>query len=368
MEKNYYDILGITEEEKKLSGQEFNKVLKNKYRALAKRWHPDRYKEEGEKKKAEEKFKEIAEAYAVLSDEKKRQEYDNPNSGFKFEGFGNGGFDINDILKNFGFGGFDFGGFSGFGSNSRGRGQQGIQKGQSIRITLALSLEDMYNGVDKKVRYNRYEVCPDCKGKGYGANGKMEDCPHCGGTGQEFRSMGGWQTITTCSHCHGTGKIISNPCHTCGGNGVIEKSHEAEISIPKGVCQGNQLVIEGGGNAPLHNEGINGDLLVVITEKPNDVFQRNGNDLYFELKVGVLDAILGCEKNIITIDGKTLLTKIQPCIENGTQIKFRGKGMPIYGSNSYGDMIGIVKIVMPKYLSNEEKEAINNLRGKGNFK
>lgn len=360
--KDYYSILGITEEEKKLKGKDFEKVLKPKYKKLAVQWHPDKHQGEEAKKVAEEKFKEISEAYSVLSDEKKRNEYDNPNSGFQFEGFSDGGFDINDILRGFGFN-TDFGDFNPFGGGS----SRQSSKGRSIRITMPLSLEELYEGVDKTIKYKRLDECPHCHGKGFGKNGKIEDCPHCGGTGQIFRQHGGWQQIATCPHCHGKGKYISNPCPHCDGNGVAESEHQTEISIPKGVGQGNQLIVQNEGNAPLNNKGERGDLIVQIIEKPHDIFKRNGNDLYFQLEVSVINAILGCEMNIKTIDGKTLSTKIPVGVEDGTQIRFGGKGMPIYGTNSYGNMYGIVKIKMPKNVNSDERTLLEQLKTKPNF-
>lgn len=361
--KDYYSILGINEEEKKLKGKEFEKVLKPKYKKLAVQWHPDRHKDEKAKKEAEEKFKEVSEAYSVLSDEKKREEYDNPNSGFQFEGFSNGGgFDINDILRGFGFGS-DFGGFNPFGGGNT----KHVSKGQSIRITMPLSLEELYEGVDKTIKYKRLDECTHCHGKGVGKNGKIEDCPHCGGTGQIFRQHNGWQQIATCPHCHGQGHYISNPCPHCGGNGVIESEHQTEISIPKGVGQGNNLVVQGEGNAPVHNQGERGDLIVQIVEKRHDIFQRHNNDLYFKLEVSVIDAILGCNKEVKTIDGKTLSTKIPVGVEDGTEIRFVGKGMPIYGTSSYGNMYGIVKIKLPKNVNVEERALLEQLKSKPNF-
>lgn len=365
MAKDFYKILNITDEEKKLQGDDFNKVLKTKYRSIAKQWHPDRCKDESKKVEYEEKFKEASEAYAVLSDPEKKAQYDNPTSGganFDFSG-GFGGMDMSDIFREFGFGGFNpFGG-------ERGRQQKQVVKGQSMRISLELSLEDIFNGVTKMIKYKRYDRCPTCGGNGKTANSREETCPVCGGTGTEFKNIGGWQQISTCGRCGGSGTILSNPCPNCGGNGVSSTTVETEINIPKGVEEGFQLVINGGGHAPKRCEGVNGDLYVLIREKEHEKFTRRGNDLYFKLDVSVVDAMLGCTKEVKTIDGKTLSTKLPQGVEENARIRFSGKGLPMYEhENIRGDMYGVVHIVMPKTLTSEEKEILNNLKTHQNFR
>lgn len=354
-QKDYYKILGITDEEKKLQGADFEKVVKKKYRDLCKQWHPDKWgnKGEEERKKAEEKFKEIAEANSILSDSKKRQEYDNPMSGFSgFGGFG--GFDPFDMMSEFGFGG---------------RKKQRVVKGQTMRIVVSVSLEELFEGVTKTIKYKRQGTCKNCGGSGKGPNTRIETCPHCGGTGQMFSQNGFVQTITTCPHCGGQGTKMVNPCPHCQGNGLAVEEVQLDIKIPKGAQDGFQMVAQGQGGAPMNGNGVFGDLVILIKELEHKKFERNGNDLYFDLEIPVIDAILGCNKEVTTIDGKRLTTKISSLIEDGTQIRFGGKGMPIYErNNQFGSMIGIVRLVMPKSLNDEERELLQTLKTKEHFK
>lgn len=349
--KDYYKILGV---DKSASKDEIKKA----YRKLAIQYHPDKQqgKSDKEKKEAEDKFKEIAEANEVLSDDKKRAEYDNPASNFKFDGFS--GFD--DIMNGFGFN-FDFG----FGNRTQ---QKRVQKGQSIRINLGITLEEVFNGDEKTIKYKRMDKCPTCSGSGKGHNSRVETCTHCGGTGQLFQQNGFVQTITTCPYCKGKGTMLINPCPTCDGNGIVETENTVKLNIPKGIMQGTQMTMQGQGHAPLNCDGIYGDLLFVIHEVPHNKFERNGNDLYFELEIPVIDGILGCNVEVETIDNKKLSTKIAQGTDNGTQIRFGGKGLPIMNTQAFGNMIGIVKLKVPKSLNNDEIELLTQLKEKENFK
>ena len=352
--KDYYKILGITEEEKKLQGKDFENAIKKKFRVLCKELHPDKQQGKSEKEKAESeaKFKDVNEAYNVLSDPQKRQEYDNPMSGFGgFGGFG--GFDPFDMMNEFGFG----------------RQKQQTVKGQSMRIALNVTLEELYNGNTRTIKYKRQGTCKKCGGSGKGANTRVETCKHCGGTGQMFSQNGFIQTITTCNHCGGKGTKMINPCMNCNGSGLELEEVNLDINIPKGAMDGLQLVAQGQGCAPPNGNGIFGDLIVVIKELEHEKFGRNGNDLYFDIEIPVIDAILGCNKEITTIDGKRLTTKISSLIEDGAQIRFAGKGMPIYGrDNICGSMIGVIKLVMPKSLNDEERALLTELKSKEHFK
>lgn len=359
--KDYYKILGITDEEKKLQGEEFEKILKNKYRKLCLKWHPDKCHDESKKKEYEEKFKEIAEANEVLSDATKRSQYDNPNSGFSFDGFG--GRNPFDIMNDFGFDPFDHFGFGG----SR-KQKNRVVKGQSIRINVPLTLEDIFNGVKKTIKYPCLDTCPDCKGSGMGSNSRIETCPHCGGTGALFQQKGMMQVMTTCPHCGGQGKKIVNPCTKCQGNGVVKSEKQTELNIPKGVGNGDTLTVEGGGNPPIGEKGVNGDLLIVISEVEHPKFVRRGNDLLFEMEVPIVDAILGCKVEVDTIDGKRLSTKLEQGVDSGTNIRFANKGLPIYGTNRFGHMIGVVKTIIPKKLNNREKDLLRQLQEEEHFK
>lgn len=358
--KDYYAILGVSKDASQSD-------IKKAYRKLAIKYHPDRNPND---KEAEDKFKEIAEAYSVLSDETKRKEYDNPSSSFNGPDFG--GMNVDEILRQFGFGGggarggFDpFGGFGEFFGGGR---QQTVQKGSSIRIRTEVTLDEVLNGCHKKVRYNVLVPCPTCGGSGADGNPQYERCPHCGGTGQMFTQQGNMQIITTCQHCHGQGKILKNVCHQCGGRGIVNEVKEVEFDIPKGVFNGMQLVISGQGNFPEHNQGIRGDLIVLIAEKEHERYVRSENNLVFELSISVLDAILGCEKTVETIDGKTLSVKLPEGVEDGHKIRIKGYGLPIYGTEQRGDMVGVVKLSIPKKINKEERELLLQLKEKENFK
>lgn len=360
MEKDFYKILELTDEEKKLHGDEFNKIIKKKYRELSLKYHPDR---NPGNKEAEEKFKEVAEAYSVLSDENKRAEYDNPmrsgafNSGFHFSGFG----DINDILKDFGFG--DPFGSMGFGGN-----RNVVMKGSDTRLRFSVSLRDMFNGVKKKIRYSRYDKCDECNGTGVQGNAKIEKCEMCKGTGRVVQHNGFMQIMSTCPNCGGQGTIIKNPCHCCGGHGIVLKKTEVDIEIPKGANVGMTLMSRGLGNAPEKMNGQYGDLIVTLYQKDDDdEFIRDGSDLLKEIEIPVLDAITGCDVKVETIDDKILSVKIPQGSEDGKTIRLRGYGMTVYGSDERGDLYGKVKIKMPKSLTDDEKKTIESLKDNENF-
>lgn len=354
--KNYYKILNLDEGDKKLPKDDFLKKLKNNYRLLCRQWHPDKCHDESKKQEYEEKFKEIAEAYSVLSDENKRAEYDNPNVAFNsnFSGFGS----FEDIMKE--FGNFGFGSFGNFSTKKK------VNKGQSIRITIGVTLNEIFNGVKKLIKYKRHIICQDCHGSGMTDKSKKETCPHCGGTGQLFSQNGAWQTITTCHYCNGTGEIIKNPCPKCKGHGVVEDTNQIEVNIPKGVVNGMQLVFKGmGSEIP---NGISGDLIVVVKEIEDNKFYRDGTDIYTEIEVPVLDLLLEKDVTVETINHKKLKFKLPVGVEDGYKMRFVGHGMPIYETNQYGNMYGIIKIKMPKKISKDEKTILSSLQDHDNFK
>lgn len=364
MKKNYYDILGISDEEKKLQGDEFLKVLKKKYRNFALKLHPDRQsgKSDDEKKKAEEQFKEVSEAYEVLSDASKRAEYDNPRSTFDFGsgGMDFGGMGMEDILRHFGFGGMDFG-FGGHREHSQ-------SKGTNIRIVMKLTLEEMFEGVTKKIKYNKFVVCDNCGGSGKTDKTKEKTCRTCGGSGFVFSQNSFMSMQRTCPTCGGSGKHIENPCPKCGGHGIIQKPCVEELKIEKGVLDGMSVIFNGKGNAAPHGGGINGDLIVSIQMIPHDDFEVINNDIYFSIELNVVDAILGCSVAVKTVDGKQLTAKIPNGTRDGHKLRFKGYGIPIYGTNNSGDMYGIVKITIPKSITDEEKELLMKLKEHKNFK
>lgn len=354
--KNYYDILGITNEEKALKGDEFEKVLKKKYRKICLENHPD--KNPGNKE-AEEKFKDAAEAYSVLSDAKKREEYDNPitggmnfNSGFNFNDF-----NIDEILNSFGFGGR-----SGFNN------VKVVNRGQNLRLKMHLSLIEMYDGVKKKIKYHRNNRCSSCGGSGMTKDSKIERCSHCGGTGRLYSRNGFFQQITTCPYCSGSGKVTVNPCPKCGGAGICDTEQEVELDIPKGSFEGMQLTVREYGHAPKNMNGQFGNLIIDLFQKKDEKFTRDGHNLETNIDVPVIDAILGCDVTVETINGKKLKAKIPSGTEDGYTMRFAGYGMPKYGTNEYGDMFGEVRIKMPKSINAEERKVLEDLKKKENFK
>jgi molecular chaperone DnaJ len=371
MKKDYYSILGITEDEKKLKGEEFEKVLKKKYRKICLENHPDRLgnKSDAEKKAAEEKFKDAAEAYATLSDEKKRTEYDSPFSNFSFSG-GFGGMNMDDIFSHFAHDFDDFGGF-GFNPFRGARRPQQPNKGTNVNIRLDVTLEDVLKGVEKEIRYSSFVVCDECNGTKKTSDSEEKTCPHCNGMGfsvvTEQRGGVRMQSMTTCQHCNGTGKIITHKCEKCHGTGLTLKTEKCKVKIPKGVSEGSRLVIEGKGNAS-PDGGARGDLIIEINTQHHEVFERNGADLIFIMEIPVLDAITGCEIEIGTIDGGKILSKIPQGVSDGYQLRFKGYGLPINSnSDMRGNMIGVVRVVMPKKLNENEVNLISELKKQENF-
>lgn len=363
--KDYYAILGITDEEKKLSGGDFEKVLKDKYRKIAVTCHPDKLqgKSEAEKAEAEAMFKDASEAYEVLKDEEKRKEYDNPSSQFKFDGTDFSHMNIHDIFSHFSPFGMDFG------FNFGGRQQRQVVKGQSMRVRLNLTLEEIFSGAKKKGKYKRYVKCDTCGGSGMTKDSKMKTCRTCGGSGQVFGGFGGFTQISTCPTCGGMGKFIENPCKDCSGHGIVLKEFETEIEVPKGISEGMQIVMYGMGHMPPHGDGESGDLYFEIHELHHELYDRDGNDLYVEIDVPVLDCLIGSEVEIPTIDGKKLKAKIPPRTEDGFHLRFKGYGMPIFKNEaSRGSMIAVVRHKMPKALSSEEVELIKKVKECENFK
>lgn len=352
MEKNFYDILGITDQEKNLPANEFDKVLKTKYKKLAREWHPDKFatKSEEEKKTAEERFKEISEAYNTLSDSSKRQQYDYQM---------NGGNDFDD-MNPFSFFRNMYGGFGQ---------QQRVAKGQNVQTEVIVTLEEVLNGGEKEIEYDVLRGCRHCNGTG-SANGKTEICSACNGSGviSDVQRRGNMQTITQrpCPHCHGTGKKITNPCPKCNGDGVEVIKEKEKITIPKGVNSGQYYVLKGKGCEPNAKKGvqtINGDLIVVFTVVNSNGFTREGDNLLYNLEINVFDALLGCDRKIKTIDGKEITINIPECTNNGHIFTIKSKGLPNMNNSQFvGDMKVIINVTMPKSLTNKDRELLKKLK------
>ena len=360
--RDYYEVLGV---EKSASADEIKKA----YRKMAIKYHPD--KNPGDKE-AEEKFKEAAEAYDVLSNPDKKSRYDQFGhagmGGAAGGGFNAGGFSMEDIFSQFGdiFGG-GFGGFGGFGGG-RSRGPR-VQKGSDIRIRVKLSLKEIVHGVEKKVRINKMVQCPECNGKGAASEADIKTCETCHGSGVVAKVVqtmfGHMQSQSVCPTCNGEGKVIAKPCKKCSGSGLVKDSEEISFKIPAGVAQGMQLTVQGKGNAA-KGGGINGDLLVLIEEEADKELQRDGNDLIYSLFVSVPDAILGTTAEVPSVDGK-LRIKIEPGTQSGKILRLRGKGVPDINGYGSGDLLVYVQVWIPKSTSAEERAQLEKMRSSANF-
>lgn len=366
--RDYYEVLEVS---RSASVDEIKKA----YRKLAIKYHPDRNPGDTE---AEAKFKEAAEAYDVLHDPQKRQQYDQfgfdaPGGGF---GGGNpfggaGGFSMDDIFSMFGdvFGGHG-GGFGGFG----GGGQQAPKyRGSDLRLKVRLSLQEVATGVTKKFKVRKDVTCEHCHGTGAEGGSGTETCPNCHGSGVEIRTQqsmfGMIQTQTACHVCGGEGTIIKNKCTHCQGEGVVKGEEVVEINIPAGVAEGMVVNVPGKGNAGKHN-GVTGNIQVYIEEEPNETFVRDGQNVIYNLLLDFPTAVLGGQVEIPTIDGSNVKIKIEPGTQPGKTLRLRGKGLPAvqgYGTG-IGDLVVHISIYVPKELTKSEKKAIEELRDSENFR
>ena len=369
--RDYYEVLGV---DKSASEDEIKKA----YRKIAIKYHPDR---NPGNKEAEEKFKEAAEAYDVLHDPQKRQQYDQfgfngPGAGFGGGGFGGGAsMNMDDIFSMFGdiFGGHAGfgGGFGGFGGGGRqARPQQ--HRGNDLRLKVRLTLSEVATGVTKKFKVKKDITCSHCNGSGAEAGSGMETCQTCHGSGviphTTQRIFGMMQTQGVCPTCGGEGKVIKNKCKECGGTGVVKGEEVVEINIPAGVAEGMIVNVPGKGNAGRRN-GISGDIQVLIEEEPNDTFVRDGNNLIYNLLLDFPTAALGGEVEVPTISGGKVRMKVEPGTQPGKTLRLRGKGLPAvqgYGRGN-GDLIGNISVYVPKTLSRDERKAIEAMKGSDNF-
>ena len=349
--------------------------LKKAYRKLAIKYHPD--KNPGDKE-AEEKFKEAAEAYDVLSDPEKRQKYDQFGhnmgpQGFPGGGFGGGhGFTMEDIFSQFGdifggHGGFDMGGF---GSAAGGRPRKRQRRGDDLRITLKLSLEDIAKGISKTLKLKAFAKCDHCNGTGAKDGTAFVTCPTCHGSGTVMRTQqtifGLSQSAAVCPECNGDGKIIKENCTYCNGTGVQHKEQVVSFNIPAGVADGMTLTVKGKGNAPMHG-GVNGDLLVVIEEIKHPELIRDGNDVVYNLMLDFPTAALGGSVEVPTIGGRARL-KIAPGTQPGKILRLRGKGLPSTEGYGTGDELVNVMVYVPETLNDEERKLIEQLGDKPDMK
>lgn len=373
VKRDYYEVLEVSRE----ASQE---EIKSAYRKMAMKYHPDR--NQGNKE-AEENFKEVAEAYEILSSAEKRQRYDRFGhegvkggaGGFDFEHF-----DLADALRIFMEEGFGFGGFGDvFGGRSGRRGGSRQERGRDLQAVLHLNLEEIAAGIKKKIKINKLITCQTCKGSGHKAGSKPATCPTCQGNG-EVRQVsqsifGRFVNVSTCPQCRGQGKIITDPCPTCRGEGLDRGEDTVEVDIPAGVTSGNYLTVPGKGNAGPRG-GPSGDLLVVIQEKEHPLFVRHGNDVVYDYYASFPDLALGAEVEIPTIkpeeDGKGLpednhdrYQKVKIQIPPGTQpgkvFRLRGKGLPELHSYRKGDLLVQVRVWVPTKLNQQEKKLLKEL-------
>jgi len=346
--RDYYEILSVG---KTATDTE----IKAAYRKLAIQHHPDKNPDDHT---AEEKFKEAAEAYAVLSDAQKRAAYDRfghqgVGAGAGGAGFGGAGFsNIEDIFDIFGFGDM-------FGGQSRGSGRSAAQRGSDLRYDLEISLEEAATGKDEKLRIPRLEKCDECDGKGAEKGSQPQNCVTCQGSGQTRYQQGFFTVMRTCSTCGGKGQIIKNPCKKCKGAGRVEKEKTLEVKIPAGVETGSRLRVTGEGEGGAQG-GQAGDLYVVIHVAEHEIFERQGANLYSAVPVTFAQAALGAEIKVRTLDGEEDL-KIPAGTQTGTVFRIKSKGMPALGGRGRGDLFVAATIITPKNLTKEQRKLLEQL-------
>lgn len=351
--RDYYEVLGVDK-------NATDDVIKKAYRSLAKKYHPDMNPGD---KTAEAKFKEVNEAYDVLSDADKRAKYDqfghaafDPSAGGGqgfggFGGFGGEGFDFGDIFSSF---------FGGAGGSSRSRSNMAVD-GDDILARVTISFEESAFGCKKEVSFSRVEACGECGATGAAKGTKPESCPACHGTGrvtvQQQTMLGYMQTQRPCQNCRGTGKIVKTPCKNCNGKGYIKINKKLDVTIPAGIASGQRIVLRGQGSAG-RNGGQNGDLVIEVRVKEHEFFTREGNNIYCDVPVTFAQATLGAEISIPTIEGKTDKFKIPEGTSTGTSFTLRGKGIADINTKRRGDLIVTVVIDTPQNLSQKQKDLL----------
>lgn len=356
--RDYYEVLGVSRSAE-------TDEIKKSYRKLAMKYHPD--KNPGDKA-SEEKFKEAAEAYEVLSSAEKRQRYNQVGhagmGGASGGGRGHGGMDMDDIFSQFS----DI--FGSGGGGGRGQQRQRVNKGTNLRIKLKLNLNEIATGIEKKIKVNKFVNCTTCSGSGAASGKGFSTCTTCKGHGQVTRlvntMLGQMQTTQTCPTCAGEGKIITDKCKPCAGEGIVRGEEQISIQVPAGVAEGMQLNVSGKGNAAARG-GINGDLIVLIEEEPHAVLKRDGNNLIYEHYINFADAVLGSSIEVPTVDGKASV-KLDAGIQSGKILRLRGKGLPEVQSYNKGDLLVNINIWTPQELNKEEKAILEKLRTSENFR
>ncbi len=361
--RDFYEVLGV---QRSATDDEIKKA----YRKLAKKYHPDLNPDDSS---AEQKFKEVSEAYEILSDKEKRSRYDqfghagvDPNfgAGGGAGGFGGfGGFDMGDI-----FGDIFGGGFGGFGGRSSGR--RGPKRGSDVNTEITITFEEAVFGCEKEISLYRIETCPDCSGSGAQPGTEVTTCSVCGGRGQVTTTqrtiLGNMQTVTTCSACGGKGKIAKEPCSKCAGKGRVRKNRKIKVKIPAGIDNGQTISLSGQGNAG-EQGAPSGDLYVSVYVKPSQIFERSGFDVSYKMDISFAEAALGASVEVPTLDGKVKY-EIPEGTQPGTVFRFKGKGVPYLKRSGRGDQYVMVNVVVPKHLSAKQKELLKEFAGMTNAK
>ena len=347
--RDYYEVLGIP----KSANQD---EIKNTFRTLARKYHPDVNKEPD----AEERFKEINEAYGVLSDPEKRAAYDRYGpEGVNFQGMPDfTSMDLSDILEGL----FGFGGFGGMGGYSR-RTRNAPRRGADLSSKIRISFEEAAFGTEKEIDITRDEKCPTCGGSGAEPGTRPVTCPTCKGSGEVRRVqqtfLGSMVQVQTCPTCNGRGEVIEHPCHTCRGSGLVRRTSKRKVSIPAGVDNGNQIRIMGEGQ-PGVNGGPSGNFYLELEVEPHPYFRRSGNDVLLDVDINIAQAALGDEITVPTLDGEEKL-RIPPGTQPGKVFKLRNKGIPVLNRNSRGDQLVTVNVQIPTQLTEEQKALLENL-------
>ena len=348
--RDYYDVLGVS---KSSSADQ----IKSAYRKLAVKYHPD--KNEGDKA-AEEKFKEASEAYHVLSNSERKQNYDNfGHAAFENGGGGRGGFGNFDFSSHFSDIFEDFFG-EGFGGSGR-RNRRTNNRGSDLRYDLSITLEEAYTGKKQDIKFSTSEKCDTCKGSGSKPGHEAGSCSMCGGHGQVRSSQGFFTVQQTCPQCSGSGEEITNPCNSCSGQGKKQASKRLSVTIPRGVDDGTRIRLAGKGEAGSRGSG-NGDLYLFINVYSHELFKRSDEHLFFECPISIADAALGTSIEIPTIDGGKAKIKIPAGTQSGKQLRLKSKGMPYMRGNGTGDLYVQVNTEIPISLNKEQKELLEKFR------
>ncbi len=350
--RDYYEVLGV----KKSSNKE---EIKKAYRKLALKYHPDKNKGD---KVSEEKFKEASEAYHVLSDDKRKANYDQFGHSAFQGGGGQGGFSNFDFSSSFSdifedvFG--DLGDFGFGGSRSRARSNR---RGNDLRYDVTIDLNDAFTGVDRKINYTTYKKCKTCSGNGAKPGSKPSTCKYCGGQGKVRSSQGFFTIQQTCPECSGEGEKITSPCNSCSGVGKTQSNESVSVKIPKGVDDGTRIRIAGKGEAGSKG-GSSGDLYLFVSVEPHNIFKRSEENLFYELPISIADAALGTTVEVPSIDGGKTKIKIPSGTQSGKQLRLRGKGMPILRRNISGDLYIRIVTEVPTSLTKKQKDLLEEFR------